>query len=88
MCHYVFNNSFEFNTVIFCTFILQLKSSCKKKKKKKENGYPARFFYAIFSDNFPLWLTDPLLTIFNVREKEILFYHPLTLYLHCFPYYC
>ena len=49
-------------------------------KKQKKKGYPARFFL--------LWLTDPLLMIFNVREMEIPPYQPLTLYLHCFPYYC
>ena len=57
-------------------------------KKQKKNGYPARFFFVVnISDDFPLWLTGPLLMIFNVSEKEIPFHQPLTLYLHCFHYY-
>ena len=57
-------------------------------EKKQKMATQHAFFVANFSDDFQLWLTDPLLTIFNVKEKEILFDHPLTLYLHCFPCYC
>ena len=49
---------------------------------------PHAFFVANISDDFPLWLTDLLSMIFNVSEKEIPSHQPLTLYLHCFPYYC
>ena len=50
-------------------------------KKQKKNGYPARFFFvANISDDFPLWLTDPLSMIFNVSEKEIPSQEPLTLF--------
>ena len=59
-----------------------------RKETKKKMATQHAIFVANFSDDFPLQLTDTLLTIFNVREKEILFDHPLTLYLHCFPYYC
>ena len=59
------------------------------RKETKEKWLPRTlFFVANISDDFPLWLTDPVFMIFNVREKEIPSHQPSTLYLHCFPYYC
>ena len=68
--------------------VLLFSNLSRGRKETKEKWLPRTlFFVANISDDFPLWLTDPLLMIFNVSEKEIAFHQPLTLYLRCFHYY-